>query len=98
VCRLTPWLSVAAGGIALYRLLARRPAPAPALPPAAPPAPDPRAEELRAKLEQQEVAPPVEAEPEPPAEDVPVDADERRRRIHERARAAAEEMRRTGGP
>ena len=107
--RLTAWLSGAAGGIALYRLLRRRPAPT--LPPAVPAAgPDPRAEELRARLEQQEAAAPAEEpalepepEPEPAAEPAPEpvaadDPDERRRRVHERARAAADEMRRSARP
>ena len=80
-------------GLGLARLLFwRRPAPAP-LPPPAEPEADPRAEALRAKLEAAEEVPPAESEPAP---DEP-DADERRRRVHEAARATVEEMRASGG-
>lgn len=90
--RLVAWISGAAGGIAAYRLLTHRAAPAPELPPVGA---DPRAEELRAKLDRQ-------AEPEPEhaasAEPEPSDPDSRRARVHDEARAAVEQMRRTPRP
>src|SRR5690348_5373024 len=98
--RLLAWISGAIGGLAAYKLLTRRQAPVAELPPAGP---DPRAEELRAKLAQQESvvdAATSVAEPEPPApepEPVAEDAtpEERRARVHDEARAAVEQMRRT---
>jgi hypothetical protein len=97
--RLLAWL---AGGFAVWRLVARgrlRPA---ALPPA--PAPDTRAEELRAKLaEAREIVDEREADEEREvtvdrAEPAPGLAPEsRRREVHENARAAVDEMRRSGG-
>ena len=98
--RLLAWLGAAAGGVALYRWLARERAPVAELPAA-----DERAEELRAKLAESRTI--VEerdefeagelrvddAEPGPPAGPEP---DERRRRVHERARAASERMRSSG--
>jgi hypothetical protein len=86
VGRLLTWLAGAAGGLAAYRALARRRAPAPEPEAAA----DTRAEELREKL-----AHAREAEPETPVETAPADdADARRRAVHERARSALDEMRR----
>jgi hypothetical protein len=94
----TAWLAGAAGAaIAVWR----RVRPAPESEPA--PAEDPRAEELRRKLEESRTV--VEeqheqaAEPETPVDEAPdtaVDAsvDDRRAAVHERARAAADEMRR----
>jgi hypothetical protein len=84
----TAWLAGAAGAaIAVYRKF--RPTPAPA------PAHDPRADELRQKLdesrtvveEQHEEA----ASPETPVDEVDVEG--RRAAVHERARAATDEMR-----
>lgn len=93
----TAWLAGAAGAaIAVYRRL-RRPGalPAPA------PVEDPRAEELRRKLEESRA---VVDEPEEfdSAETTvdqagPVDVSGRRSAVHERGRAAAEEMRRRSG-
>ena len=103
--RLLAWLGGAAGGVALYRFLARReaaPVTAPAAEPEPTPAPepeaDPRADELRRRLAEsraivderdafEEAETPVDAAE--PAED-PAD---RRRRVHEEGRAAAERMR-----
>ena len=96
--RLLAWIGAAAGAAALYRWLARARAPV-----AASPAPEGRAEELRAKLAESRAI--VEerdefeagelrvddAEPGPPNAPEP---DERRRHVHERARAATERMRR----
>ena len=86
----TAWLAGAAGAaIAAYRKLR----PAPASPPA--PVEDPRAEELRQKLEESRTV--VEeqheeaASPETPVDEV--DVESRRAAVHERARAAADEMR-----
>ncbi len=86
----TAWLAGAAGAaIAVYRKL--RPTPAPPLAPAD----DPRAEELRRKLEESRTV--VEeqheeaASPETPVDEV--DVESRRAAVHERARAATDEMR-----
>jgi hypothetical protein len=93
----TAWLAGAAGtAVALYRKLRRQA-----------PVEDPRVEELRQRLEEsrtvaeeqhEEAASPevpvdavTEPEPEPKLESGAVE--ERRRALHERARAAAEEMR-----
>ncbi len=93
---------VAAAGVAAA-LLRRRKRPEPA----AAPGIDPRAEELRRKLAQAretaaeedelgaEVALDAVVEERPTREDQRDDVDEARRRIHEDARAAAEEMRRS---
>jgi|SRR5436305_6919189 len=74
----------------------RRPLPSPA-----PPGPDPRAEELRRKLAESRSI--VEERDEFEAAETPVDRvepapelDERRRRVHERARGTARKMRETG--
>ena len=76
--RLTAWLGGVAGGMAAYRLFKRPPQQvhAPA------PEPDP-AETLRAKIAESK------AQQEPAAPD---DPDERRRAVHERGRAAIDEM------
>jgi hypothetical protein len=88
--RLLAWLVGAAGGVAAYRALTRR-RPARALP--RPAGSDPRAEELRAKLaESREAALP--GEPEPASAEGP---EERRQHVHERGRAALDEMHRDGG-
>ena len=84
----TAWLAGAAGAaIAVYRKF--RPTPAAA------PEDDPRAEELRRKLEESRTV--VEeqheeaASPETPVDEV--DVESRRAAVHERARAATDEMR-----
>jgi hypothetical protein len=99
VRRLFTWLAGAAGGVAAYRAATRhREQPAPVVA-------DP-AEELRAKLAQvretEETEEPEEPE-EPPQEpemqpesEAPMDADARRRAVHENARAALDEMRSEG--
>ena len=86
----TAWLAGAAGAaIAVYRKLRPAPAPSPA------PADDPRAEELRRKLEESRTV--VEeqheevASPETPVDEA--DVESRRAAVHERARAATDEMR-----
>jgi hypothetical protein len=96
-----PFALVSAGlaALGLYRALAsrrQRPLPAPAQPP-----PDPRAEELRRKLAESRSI--VEEREEFEAAETPVDRveaapelDERRRRVHERARGTARKMRETG--
>ncbi len=85
----TAWLAGAAGAaVAAWRKF--RPAPEPAE--------DPRAEELRRKLdepravveEQHEEA----ASPETPVDEADASVEDRRAAVHERARAAADEMRR----
>jgi hypothetical protein len=87
--------AAAVGGIVVARTLTRRRRPAPV---SAPGASDPRADELRRKLaESRDLSAEREefeaAEtPVDRAEPV-VDPDARRREIHERGRAAAEEMR-----
>jgi hypothetical protein len=94
----TAWLAGAAGtAVALYRKIRRQSA-----------AEDPRAEELRQRLEEsrtvaeeqhEEAASaevPVDAVVEPEPEPEPAELDDRRRAVHERARAAAEEMRGDG--
>jgi hypothetical protein len=95
----TAWLAGATGAaIAVYRRLRRIPAP-----PAS--APDPRAEELRRRLDESRAI--VAEREEFEAAETPVDAAEpgeggvsepaevegRRRAVHERGRAAADEMR-----
>lgn len=92
--RLLAWIAGAAGGLAAYRLATRRRgAPVPEPPAEA----DPRAAELRAKLEEARTAPaaepPLEVEPEAELSD----PEERRRDVHERGRAAVDEMRRSPG-
>lgn len=97
------WLLALAGVVWLYlKRGGRRPEPVESVPPAADPA-----EELRRKLHETRDEPVSHlAEPEPPQADPPEpvepsapvvseELDARRREIHERARAAAEEMRDT---
>jgi hypothetical protein len=92
----TAWLAGAAGAaIAVYRRM-RRPAPAPA------PVEDPRAEDLRRKLDESRVV--VDEREEFEAGETPVDqadpdapVDDRRQAVHERGKAAAEQMRRKPG-
>ena len=81
--RLIASIAGAAAGLVAYRLFTWRRVRSEEAP--AEPGSDPRAEELRAKLaETQEPA----AEPEPAPEDV----EARRRSVHERGRAAIDEM------
>lgn len=96
------WLAAVAGFVWLYlRRGVRRPQPVVQIPPT----PDP-AEELRRKLEQTKernespAAHLAEPEPEPetaesPGPVVTEELDAKRREVHERARAAADEMRRS---
>jgi hypothetical protein len=78
VKRLLTWVAGAAGGLAAYRAATRlKTEPASALEPEADPA-----QELRAKLAETRAE---EREPETP--------DDRRRAVHEQARAALDEMR-----
>ena len=95
------WLVALAGLVWLYlRRGVRRPQPVVEIPPAADPA-----EELRRKLEEtkeregaapQTAVPATETEPlEPSAPVVSEELDARRREVHERARSAADEMRRS---
>jgi hypothetical protein len=87
------WLGAAVGvaGAAAYRALRRQPAPAPAQ--------DPRAAELRQKLDESRSI--VSEREEFESAETPVDAtepsaaevEERRQAVHERGRAAAEQMR-----
>jgi hypothetical protein len=92
----TAWLAGAAGAaIAAYRKFRR--------PPAGPPAPveDPRAEELRRKLDESRDLEAdrveVEAAETPVDQAEPAEVPDRRAAVHERGRAAAEEMRRQSG-
>ncbi|HEX3226182.1 MAG TPA: hypothetical protein VHQ89_08800 [Gaiellaceae bacterium] len=78
--RLTAWLTGVAGGVAAARIFRRPPAPAHVVVHE----PDP-AEELRSKLAETKAA-----APEAPPDD---DPDARRRAVHERGRAAVDEMR-----
>lgn len=103
--RLYAWIAGAAGGLAAYRLVARRRGAAVAPEPSAPESEvDPRAEALRAKLDEsrQAEAPEPEATASPPASDAAEteatgtgagDPDARREAVHEHGRAAVEEMR-----
>jgi hypothetical protein len=88
----TAWLAGAAGAaVAAYRRLVRSE-------PATEPAPDPRAEELRRKLEESRTIAEEQHE-EAASRETPVDEAEvgtRRAAVHERARAATEEMRGSG--
>ncbi len=82
--RFVAWLACGTGAVFVFRWRLRRRRPVGA-------APDP-AEELKRKLEESRVEP---AAPEPPtAEPAPVD--EHRREVHERGRAAIEQMREQG--
>jgi hypothetical protein len=68
--------------------------------PAAPAEPDERTEELRRKLaEAREAEPAAAPEPKPvpePEPEITVDLEESRRRVHDEARAAMDEMERSG--
>ncbi len=97
---------VAAAAAVAYGLLRRRPGtPAPVAAPEEPAGPDPRAEALRSKLAaSRELADEREAfeEAETPVDEAVAaesdeDVAERRRALHERGRAAADEMRRGTG-
>jgi hypothetical protein len=106
VRRFLAWLAGALGGIALYRAATRRgsavsplPAPEPAPQPLEP-QPDPRAKELRRKLEESRTL--VNERDEFESGETTVDEaqagqspDDRRRRVHEEARAQVERMRST---
>jgi hypothetical protein len=86
----TAWLAGAAGAAsAAYRKLRRAPAAAPVS------ADDPRAEELRRKLEESRTVAEEQheeaASPETPVDEA--DVESRRAAVHERARAATDEMR-----
>jgi hypothetical protein len=89
----TAWLAGAAGAAIAAWKKYRRPAAEPA------PAEDPRAADLRAKLEESRA---VAEEPEFDSAETtvdevePVDVSDRRSAVHERGRAAADEMRRSG--
>ena len=91
----TAWLgALGVAGAAVYRALRRKPSPAP-------PGPDPRAEELRRRLDESRSI--VDEREEFESAETPVDQAEpsdvagRRDAVHERARAAAEQMRRSDG-
>jgi hypothetical protein len=100
VRRLLTLLSGAIAGFGLYRLLTgRRSAPVYEAPAEPEPREDPRAEELRRRLAEARTM--VEEREEFEAAETPVDraepapeVDERRRRVHEEGRRAAERMRR----
>ena len=84
--RFLAWLACGAGAAFVFRWRLRRRA-------AAEPAADP-AEELKHALEESRAS-----EPDPPAADPeqpPTGVDERRREVHERGRAAIDEMRDRG--
>jgi hypothetical protein len=81
----TAWIgAIGVAAAAAYRSLRRQPAPAE----------DPRAEELRRKLDESRAV--VDEREEFESAETPVDeaeVDDRRRAVHERGRAAAEQMR-----
>jgi hypothetical protein len=83
--RLTAWLTGVAGGVAAARIFRRAPTPVPVR------EPDP-ADALRAKLAETKSAQP-EPEPAAPAKEPDDDPDARRRAVHDRGRAAVDEMR-----
>ena|SRR5918996_2279814 len=98
--RLIAWLGAAFGGVALYRLLARRRDSRLEPEPEAPGA-DRRAEELRRKLEESralfdERDALEDGETTLDRADPEAAPDDRRREVHERGRAAAAEMRSPG--
>jgi hypothetical protein len=86
--RLLAWLTGFAGGLVAYRAWRRAPQPSPST------APDP-ADALRAKLAEAKAAGQdrEEFESGEQAVDAAADPDERRRAVHERGRAAVDEMR-----
>jgi hypothetical protein len=83
----TAWLGAfGVAGAAVVRALRRQPSPAPVA--------DPRAEELRQKLDDSRAV--VDEREEFESAETPVDeaeVDDRRRAVHERGRAAADQMR-----
>ena len=85
----TAWLgAIGVAGAAVVRALRRKPA-------ALPQPPDPRAEELRQRLDESRAL--VDEREEFESAETPVDeaeVDDRRRAVHERGRAAADQMRR----
>jgi hypothetical protein len=83
--RFLAWLACGTGAVFVFRWRLRRRRPVEA-------APDP-AEELKRKLEESRAEPEA---PEPPAVE-PAGVDERRREVHERGRAAIDQMRDRGG-
>jgi hypothetical protein len=91
------WLGGAIGvvGAAAYRALRRKPASVPA------PSADPRAEELRRRLDESrglvDEREEFESTETPIDEAEPAEVADRRRAVHERARTAAEQMRRRSG-
>jgi len=103
--RLFAWIAGAVGGLAAYRLVARRRDRAALEPPAPPGEVDPRAEALRAKLDESRqpdvaepektalAAPAAEVEEPEAAEFEGGDPDVRRRAVHDHGRTAVEEMR-----
>jgi hypothetical protein len=88
----TAWLgAIGVAGAAVVRALKRKPA-------ALPPPPDPRAEELRQRLDESRAL--VDEREEFESAETPVDeaeVDDRRRAVHERGRAAADQMRGDSG-
>ena len=90
------WLGGAIGvvGAAAYRALRRKPASVPA-------SADPRAEELRRRLDESrglvDEREEFESTETPIDEAEPAEVADRRRAVHERARTAAEQMRRRSG-
>ncbi|HET7044885.1 MAG TPA: hypothetical protein VFI37_08560 [Gaiellaceae bacterium] len=99
--RILAWLAGALGLAGAYRALKGQPEELPA------DGPDPRAEELRRRLEEAKPAvddreefeageTPVDAAPDPPPAPAPADPEARRREVHDRARAAIDEMRDEG--
>jgi hypothetical protein len=83
----TAWLgALGVAGAAVVRAFRRKPVSAPA--------PDPRAQDLRRKLEESRAV--VDEREEFESAETPIDQaelDDRRRAVHERGRAAAEQMR-----
>ena len=84
--RLVAWLAGGLGAALLYRRLRRRPAGGP----------DP-AEELRRKLDASRSGTQPPAEPPHADPETPLPLDDRRRQVHERGRAALDDMRRSDG-
>ena len=84
--RLTAWLTGVAGGVAAARFFRRAPATAPVVH-----EPDP-ADALRANLAETKAAKVETVQPAPP-EEPDDDPSARRRAVHERGRAAVDEMR-----
>jgi hypothetical protein len=92
--RLLAWLGLAAGALAFWRWRLRRRQ-------AAPPAAVDPAEELKQKLAESRAAEPDSpaAEPQPEPEPAPgAPLEDRRRAVHDRARASIDEMRGRGNP